>query len=53
MYVKGVKDMSNIALYWGAHASNYTVDPDIKSLNYNKIWLKTLNYFELDTFWIR
>ena len=26
----------------------YTVDPNMKSLNYNNIWLKALNYFELD-----
>ena len=41
-------DMSNIALYWGACPLNYTVDP-----NYNKIWLKALNYFELETLRIR
>ena len=53
MYVKGVKDMSNIALYWGVYPSNYTVDPNTKSSNYNKIWLKALNYFELETLRIR
>ena len=45
--------MSNIALYWGAYPSNYTVDPNTKSSNYNKIWLKALNYFELETLQIR
>ena len=28
---------------------NYTVDPNTKSLNYNKIQLKALNYFKLET----
>ena len=53
VYVKGVKDMSNIALYWGVSPSNYTVDPKTKSSNYNKILLKALNYFELETVQIR
>ena len=53
MYVKGVKDMSNIALYWGVYLLNYTVDPNTKSSNYNKIQLKALNYFKLETLWIR
>ena len=48
VYVKGVKDMSSIALYWRVYSSNYTVAPNTKSLNYNKIWLKALNYFKLD-----
>ena len=33
VYFEGVKDMSNIALYWGVYSSNYTVDPNMKSLN--------------------
>ena len=59
VYVKGVKDMSNIALYLGV----YTIDPNTKSSNYNKIWIKSsnynkirikaLNYFELETLCIR
>ena len=53
MYVKGVEDMSNIALYWGVRPFNYTVDPNTKYSNYNKIWLKALNYFKLETLWIR
>ena len=53
VYVKGVKDMSNIALYWGVYPLNYTVDPNMKSSNYNKIRLKALNYFKLETLWIR
>ena len=53
LYVEGVKDMSNIALYWGVYPLNYTVDPNMKSSNYNKIQLKALNYFELETLWIR
>ena len=48
VYVKGVKDMSNIALYWGVYPLNYTVEPNTKSLNYNEIWLKALNHFELE-----
>ena len=46
-------NISDIALYWGAYPLNYTVGPDTKSSNYNKIWLKALNYFELETLWIR
>ena len=53
MYVEGVKDMSNIALYWGVYPLNYTVDPNMKSSNYNKIRLKALNNFKLETLWIR
>ena len=37
VYVEGVEDMSNIALYSGVYPLNYTVDPNTKSLNYNKI----------------
>ena len=53
MHVKGVEDMSYIALYWGVYPSNYTVDPNMKSSNYNKIQLKGLSYFELEALWIR
>ena len=48
VYTFNTSDMSNIPLYWGAYPSNYTVDPNMKSSNYNKIWLKALNYFNLD-----
>ena len=44
-------DMNSIALYWGEYTSNNTVDPN--SFNYIKIQLKALNYFELETLWIR
>ena len=53
VYVKGVKDMSNIDLYWGSYPSNYTVDSKMKFSNYNKIQLKALDYFELETLQIR
>ena len=53
VYVKGVEDMSKIALYWGVYPLNYTVDPKTKSSNYNKIQLKALNYFKLEILWIR
>ena len=36
VYVKGVEDMSTIALCWGVYPLNYTVDPKMKSSNYNK-----------------
>ena len=42
-------NMSNISLYCRAYPSNYTVDPNMKPSNYNKIQLKALNYFIRDT----
>ena len=53
LYTFNTSNMNNIALYWRAYPSNYTVDPNTKSSNYNKIQLKALNYFELETLWIR
>ena len=35
------------------HTLRITLDPNTKSLNYNKIQLKALNYFKLETLGIR
>ena len=55
MYVKGVKSAYRTPQYTAmllmskVYPSNYTVDPNTKSSNCNKIQLKALNYFELET----
>ena len=55
MYVEGVESAYRTPQYTAmllmskVYPLNYTVDPNMKSLKYNKIQLKALNYFEIET----
>ena len=55
MYVEGVESAYRTPQYTAlllmskVYPLNYTVYPNTKSSNYNKIRLKVLNYFELET----